>query len=148
MRYQLLLISLVACTQGQDAKDFYDHTQTGTSWQLAIADAQIDQGFNPGPGHYIGGCPAFADQTVRVPDGSASCAPGCTCTLTFYLEDDGDVGHSYHVDADYRMDCGSTGPVLDCIAPDPETGEIGWCTWGPNPSTQACKYTFSLVEAK
>lgn len=154
MRSTLVLLLLVgACTntQSQDAKDFYDHTQSGTSWQLTIAGGQlVDEAY--GSDYYKGACPAFATRTGHVPDGSTdSCEPGCTCSLQFFLDDDGDVGHNYSVDAELTETC-SDGSSLQCVSPDPMDGEIGWCTWLSgkiDPSVDPfgdCKYTFTMTE--
>ncbi len=152
MRFTIFLALLAACTQNQDAKDFYDHAESGTTWQMMIADGKlVGEAYGTG---YTGACPAFSTRSARVPDdGLTSCEPGCTCTLTFYLEDDGDVGHRYATDADFHTQC-TDGSSLDCISPDPMVGEVGFCTWVSgkiDPSVDPfgdCSYTFTLVETQ
>ena len=152
MRSTMFLILLLgACTQNGDAKDFYDHAESGTTWQLTIGDGKlVDEAY--GSDYYKGACPAFAAREARIPvDGSTACEPGCTCGFDFSLEDNGDVGHDYATDAEFFESC-SDGSSLECISPDPMHGETGWCTWMSGkiaPSVDPfgdCTYTFDIAE--
>lgn len=151
MRSSIILVLLAACTQNGDQKDFYDHAESGSTWQLTIADgAHVDEVY--GNNYYKGACPVFAARSARVPDdGNTTCEPGCTCSFAFELDDDGDVGHDYHTNAGFTETCGD-GSSLQCISPDPESGEVGWCTWLSgkiDPSVDPfgdCQYTFAIDE--
>ncbi len=151
MRNSFILVLLAACTQNGDQKDFYDQVESGSTWQLTIADgAHIDEAY--GPDYYKGACPVYAARTARVPDGgNTACEAGCTCSFAFYLEDNGDVGHDYHTDASFTETC-SDGSSLSCYSPNPTLGETGWCTWLSgkiDPSVDPfgdCKYTFTIDE--
>lgn len=145
MRYRLLsLVVLAACTENQDAKDYYDAVETGSSWQISI-----DSG-NHVDDHYQGACPAFAPRTAHVPaDDSLACDPGCTCAFGFALEDDGEIGHRYAVDAGFEQQCDDGSSIL-CTDPDPMHGEVGFCTWTSgtiDPQVDPfgdCSYSFTL----
>ncbi len=109
--------------------DFYDRAEAGSTWQIAI----------PGSSHTD--CPEYATRTVRVPDGTIACEPGCTCSFHFELDDNGDLGHDYDVLAFYYEDC-SSGVSLDCVDTDPVHHVGGaWC----NPDAY-CSYGFELTE--
>jgi hypothetical protein len=139
------LIMVAGCVEHQEAKDFYDHTQTGTTWELTIRDGVREDSY-PGP------CPVFAPRTRYVPDAaSAPCDPGCACSFAFDLEEGGDVAVHYSVNADYRQAC-QDGSVLQCTEPSPESVETGWCTWvsgtvAPGQGSFGdCKYAFDVTE--
>ncbi len=153
MRYHLIsLVMIAACTQNGGAKDYYDSAEAGSTWQLSLDNGKrVDSVY--GPDYYKGACPAFAARTAHLPaaDGSVACDPGCTCSFDFSLEDSGDVGHNYSVDAGFQEQC-DDGSSITCVDPDPMIGEVGFCTWISgkiDPKVDPfgdCTYTFTLSE--
>ncbi len=134
------------CAQNEQAKDFYQQAEQGSTWELAFNQGTLVNAVY-GTDYYMGACPVLTQRTVHLPDDSAAtCDPGCACAFKFFLEDVGDVTDDYIVSSGYRQQCGEA--ILDCHMPSPGTGEAGFCTWTAgtiDPSVDPfgdCSYVF------
>nr|HEX4316618.1 hypothetical protein [Kofleriaceae bacterium] len=142
---------LASCAQHEEAKDFYDRAEAGSTWALDFSGGKlVDEAYGSG---YTGACPMFTDRDGMVPANTVDiCEPGCTCSFSFELDDDGDVGDDYATTASFTEQC-PDGSSLDCIEPSPDDGvETGFCTWvsGTIPSSVDpfgdCTYDFRISE--
>jgi hypothetical protein len=130
---------LAACAQNQAAADLYNQAESGSTWQLTINDPQGIQ------------CPTSMVRIGHLPDGSANCGSGCTCSFSIELCDNGDAVPDYSVDFGYVEGC-PDGSSLECDDMDPEDGDPpGFCNWTPavlpnGVQPTSCTYDFTVTE--
>jgi hypothetical protein len=121
-------LAATACVDHQEAKDFFDDAQRGSTWVLLIGPPQS-------------GCMEVASKTGDLPAMTvAGCEPGCTCSFFFSLDDHGDnLGPTnWHVSAVLSERCGAAGTTT-CSVEDADRNTSGSC------GNAACSYSFSIM---
>jgi hypothetical protein len=138
MRSWVIALLLAACGGDTEAVRFDDQIEAGSLWRL-IPGAGT-------PGTTIPTCPTFAPMARHVPDDTGDCAPGCTCSLQFYIEDTDDPFGSSTVSSDFQMHCADASQFW-CSGDDVENTSDVTCFWNPSSaSLDACTYPGQLVE--
>jgi len=106
LRYTVMIL-LAACAANQRVKDYYDEVERGSTWLLGLGQPTRDSGI-------ADDCPIFAAKTATIPSGAVTGSEvGCTATLAFTIEDDGDVTSDWNSFADFEQKC-NDGSQLSC----------------------------------